>query len=149
MHLIVSAGLYSPSFCRSEDLGMRPNTGNAYHTPPPLPRGYLLIRSLHLNIAFKASAALPEYMGSLTKCVPGSTKDLWIRAKKIDYYTLFDLWAYGCLQSLKRLQKWKVQAICDRSYAAWFSQSHPGSKVMADRTSKSDGGNFGSGCILT
>ena len=44
--------------------------------------------------------------------------------------------AQGCLQSQKGLQKWKLQTICDRSYAAMFSQSRPGGKVTACQSRK-------------
>ena len=72
-------------------------------------------------------------MGSLTKCVPeicGSVQ------KKLCSYVLFDLAAQGCLQCPKRLQKWKAQAICDRSYVPFFFLRCITYKVMIPQSSK-------------
>ena len=75
------------------------------------------------------------HMASLTKCVPGFPG---IRGSvgKNTYYTLFDLWAQECLCSLKLLQKWKVQTICDRSCVPCFSQGCILRKDMTDQSHK-------------
>ena len=90
--------------------------------------------TIMVQIAWDPNYPFNPHMGSLTKCVPeicGSVQ------KKICSYVLFDLAAQGCLQCPKRLQKWKVQTICDRGYAVWFPQSRPVAKVVTDWTSKS------------
>ena len=61
--------------------------------------------------------------------------DPWRKKYQLD--ELLPLAAQGCLGSLKFMQKWKVQTICDRSYAAWFSRGRSESKVMTWQTSGS------------
>ena len=90
----------------------------------------------------------PSHMGDDIQCIfaglsahgldpekgSGYPPDPQMRGIKYSLVVHLPLPGQGCLQSQKGLQKWKLQTICDRNYAAMFSQSRSGRKVTTNQS---------------
>ena len=86
------------------------------------------VRRAERELTDAAECGLPHGLRS------GYLGNSWMGEKKIPNCVPLRFTAQGCLWSLKLLQKWKVQTICDRSCAACFSRGRSESKVVTEKS---------------